>query len=274
MYTVVGGSGFIGKEMVNLLTQQGFDCWVPQKNDESIYTRELGTVIYAAGFGDCKNDPFNVFEANSLLLKNILEKSKFETMIYISSTRVYMNSDDSSVDSNVIIGNEDSRRLFNLTKLVAEELCLLSDRNCIIVRPSNVYGLALNSPLFLPSIIKDAINKGMVNMYVEPSYSKDYISVDDVVRSILNISLLRENNHKVINIASGYNVTAKTISDILVKETSCKVVWHKEKITSENFPITDVSCTKKIIEFNPRSIVEDLVSMINEYKSHSTNKAY
>ncbi|MEZ9176620.1 NAD-dependent epimerase/dehydratase family protein [Vibrio kanaloae] len=271
MYTVFGGSGFIGKEMVKYLKKIGCDCWAPNKYDESIYTKELGTVIYAAGFGDCNKDPFNVFEANSVLLKNILERCKFNKLIYISSTRVYMNNENSSVDSDVLIGQKDSRRLFNLTKLVSEELCLLSKKNCTIVRPSNVYGLALNSVLFLPSIIRNAINDGVVNMYVEPDYAKDYVSVDDVVSSIYNISLLSENNNRIINLGSGNNVTAEKIANVLEEETNCHITWHGKTTADEKFPVTDISLTKEIIDYKPRSVLEDLVSMIADYKNDISN---
>ncbi|WP_337242221.1 NAD-dependent epimerase/dehydratase family protein, partial [Proteus faecis] len=77
------------------------------------------------------------------------------------------------------IHTSDNRRLFNITKLAAEEICLKSNKNITIIRPSNVYGTAINSSLFLPSIVRDAIQKKEINMFVSPEYSKDYISVND-----------------------------------------------------------------------------------------------
>ncbi|MFN7073919.1 NAD-dependent epimerase/dehydratase family protein, partial [Proteus mirabilis] len=79
-------------------------------------------------------------------------------------------------------------KLFNVTKLVAEYLCVKSKKNVIIVRPSNVYGLALNSSLFLPQIIKNAINNHKVDMYVNCDYEKDYVSVNDVVTVMYKLS--------------------------------------------------------------------------------------
>lgn len=59
-----------------------------------------------------------------------------------------MNGDESSETSDLIIRQDDNRRLFNLTKLVAEELCFKSGKPFTIVRPSNVYGVALKVPCF------------------------------------------------------------------------------------------------------------------------------
>ncbi|MCC9213027.1 hypothetical protein LOK03_08040 [Escherichia coli] len=65
-----------------------------------------------------------------------------------------MNENCAKENADLLICHNDNRKLFNLMKLAAEEICRLSKRNVIIVRPSNVYGLALNSKLFLPQIIK------------------------------------------------------------------------------------------------------------------------
>lgn len=264
-YTVFGGKGFIGSEVVRQLHKDGVEIFVPEKNDNIVFDRELGTVIYCAGFGDCKNDPFKVLDSNVTLLNSLLRKSKFEKLIYISSTRLYMNQISSSENSNLTVTINDERRLFNLTKLTAEELCLRSNRNISIVRPSNVYGLALNSPLFLPAITRDAINKGLVNMYVSPRYSKDYVSVLDVAEIIIKISKKEQLNREVYNIASGVNTSAGQIADILTAETGCDVHWHRI-YDEEEFPVTSIQKIKDEFNFSPRCVLSDLKSMIIDFK--------
>ncbi|MGR5333197.1 SDR family oxidoreductase [Photobacterium damselae] len=266
-YTVFGGRGFIGSEFVKELISQGHDVFVPEREDPRIYEENLGIVIYSAGYGDCQKDPYNVLNANVTLLSILLEKATFDKLVYISSTRVYMNQENSDEDEDLIICNDDNRRLFNLTKLTAEELCLKSGRNCLIIRPSNVYGLALNSTLFLPSIIKDAINISQVNMYVAPSYSKDYIYVNDLVKSVL-LLLLKEGIPKIINVASGYNVTAKDIANVLKSEIETDIIWHNTVNSRENFPVSNTTTINNIIDYKFSNVLDDLKIMINQYKKN------
>ncbi|MCD1124784.1 SDR family oxidoreductase [Jinshanibacter sp. LJY008] len=272
-FTIFGGNGFIGSVVVKYLINQGYSVWIPERNDSSIFIKNLGVVIYCAGNGDCVKTPFNVYEANVNLLSELLQKANFSKLLYISSTRIYMNNVSANENDDIRICVNDSRRLFNLTKLLAEELCLRSSRDVFILRPSNVYGITLNSPLFLPTITRNAINNGKVDMYVPMSYSKDYVSVDDVA---LTTILLAKNDipikEKIINVASGYNVSAKEIADILHKKTNCEIIWHDIDFAEEYFPRIEVdNLLKYIPEYNPRKILDDLNYMIDDFKSSMKN---
>lgn len=265
-FTVFGGRGFIGSEFVKELSNQGHEVYVPQRDDEKIYNSNLGIVIYSAGYGDCQKDPFSVLTANVILLSEILQKAKFEKLVYISSTRVYMNQELSNENSNLIICEDDSRRLFNLTKITAEELCLKSNKDCLIIRPSNVYGAAIESNLFLPSIIKNAVNNGVVDMYVSPDYSKDYISVFDVVESTLKLITVKT-ERKVFNLGSGTNISANSIAEVLKEETKCKINWVETLNSSkEIFPITNISELEKLISFKPKFMLNDLKELIKLFR--------
>lgn len=267
LYTVFGGRGFIGSEVVRQLEAQGHIAYVPARNDDSILERDLGIVIYAAGNGDCKNTPFSVLEANVNLLAQLLQYAKFDRLLYVSSTRVYMNQRSSKENENLTVCVDDNRRLFNLTKLVAEELCLKSGRNVCIVRPSNVYGVALNSPLFLPAITRNAINHGKVDMYIAKGYAKDYVSVEDVASSCIAIASTEKSHNQIINVAAGYNITAQQIADVLQEQTKCEIVWHEIDFPNENFPITDISSVISIIPtYKARDVLIDLKDMINDFK--------
>ena len=215
MFTVFGGDGFIGSHFVAELKRRGHRVFIPVRGEELPISKDLGIVVYSAGYGNCEADPYNVLDANTSLLSKIVNEGKFSKLVYISSTRVYLNQDITDEDADVTVSANDGRRLFNLTKLTSEEICLRSDKNCLIVRPSNVYGLALDSPLFLPAIIRDAINNKKVNMYVTPSYSKDYVFVGDVVNA--TIDLIDIDCIGIVNIASGENIKADTLSHTLIK---------------------------------------------------------
>jgi len=272
LYTVFGGRGFIGSEIVKQLNQLGHNVFVPERGDESIYHKDLGTIIYCAGHGDCKNAPFAVWEANATLLSSLLQKAHFERLLYMSSTRVYMNQEASFESADLTVCVDDNRRLFNLTKLVAEELCLKSAHKVCIVRPSNVYGVALNSPLFLPAITRNAINTGHIDMYIAKDYAKDYVSVYDVAESCIYLSQHLDFKGQIINIAAGFNITAAEIADVLETETHCTITWHDMNFPRERFSPVSIDEIKKFIpHYSPRNVLSDLSLMITEFKSELLN---
>jgi len=267
LYTVFGGRGFIGSEIVTQLNGLGHTVFIPNRADKRIFEQDLGCVIFCAGYGNC-NDPFEVLEANVSLLASVIKQSQFSRFVYISSTRVYMNQDYTCEKSNLTISTTDSRRLFNLTKLVSEELCLKSGRDILILRPSNVYGLALNSPLFLPTITKNAIVNKEIDMFISKSYSKDYVSVFDLAQSCIKLTSLPDLRYRIYNIASGYNITAQEISNVLIKKTKCKINWHSISPNSDDyFPVTNINRIVEEISFSPRNMLDDLELLVDAFKT-------
>lgn len=272
-YTVFGGRGFIGSEIVSMLEAAGQNVWAPPRDDESVFDTDLGTVIYSAGQGDCKNAPLGVFDANCRLLADLLARGKFERLLYVSSTRVYMNQDSAAEGDDLKVCSDDQRRLFNLTKLVSEELCLKSGRDITIVRPSNVYGVALHSPLFLPAITRNAINHGKVDMYIDQDYAKDYVSVTDVARACIILATHPDSVGQIVNVAAGYNVMAKEIADLLQQHTGCEINWHEITFPKEKFSVINIDKLRKLFPlYCPNNVLNDLEEMVKCF-SVEINKA-
>ena len=264
-YTIFGGTGFIGSHFVSNLKDVA-QVYIPPRKGADWREEDLGIVLYCAGHGDCAGKPGEVFDANTRLLWDVLDNGKFDRLLYLSSTRLYLNSSSSDEDSPLTIYPSDARRLFNISKLHAEELCLRCGKDIVIVRPSNVYGMALDSPLYLPSITRDAINRGKIEMYVPKDYSKDYVSVHDLVDAVLELSVIGAPKHRIYNVASGFNMSAEQVGDILQAETNCDVVWHQSKYT-ESFPKISIERISREIRYEPRSLKDDLAYMVSQFKT-------
>lgn len=264
--TVFGGGGFIGSNIIRLAEVNGYKAVRGEWKDLS-FTEPMGDVIYCLGVGDCTL-PDKVINSHLSILQKIIKHGRFNRLTYVSSTRLYMGSNDSSEVSNLHINVNDGRKLFNLIKLTAESYLQNSNIDYRIVRPSNVFGSAVNSPLFLPSIVRDALTTGEINMFVEPSYSKDYIHVDDVASITLQIT--KESRYNMYNVASGKNISAEKIAKIINMHTDCKINWHSSS-SSEKFPITDISLIENEFSFEPKLVENLLGEMIYSFKKSLEN---
>ncbi|CAM4399657.1 MULTISPECIES: NAD-dependent epimerase/dehydratase family protein [Pseudoalteromonas] len=264
--TVIGATGFVGREFIKYLEGFGYELQCPKREELDDLNGEVGTIVYIAGYGICDDihNKLSCVQANSVRLISILKNCKFDRLIYFSSTRLYMGSTNSDESTDLLLLNDDCRRLFNLTKLVSEELCL-SFEDAIIVRPSNIYGTALKSPLFLPSIARDAIKHSRIDMYVTPSYEKDYIDVRDVcvlVEKLISSKVLK---NKIYNLASGENTMAKDIANVIESETGAEVLWHDVN-KEDTFPVTNISNIVNEFGFKPKNVLTELKKMIEDFK--------
>ncbi len=177
------------------------DIFVPER-DEDLKDKYLGKVIYCIGLtADAKRKPFDTIDAHINKLIEIVRFSRFDSITYSSSTRIYIHSLSSEIAEidPILLDISDPFELFNLTKLTAESLLYNTIPNFKIVRYSNVYGMDFESENFLTSIISDAITKGAVTLYTTIDSEKDYISVEDAAKLTVEIAL--EGKEKIYNVA-------------------------------------------------------------------------
>lgn len=270
-FTVIGANGFIGSELCSLLEKKGISVDRVTRETPLSSKSDLGVVVYCAGYGDCTTNPSKVLDSNTNLLKDIINHNTYERLIYISSTRVYLGSEVSDETSDLQVLYSDERKLFNLTKLCAEDICFKSAKDNVVLRVSNVYGNAIKSPLFLPSIIRDSVNKGVVNMYITPNYSKDYIFVGDLVKAIYEISIKKNLKYNLYNIASGRNTKASDIAEVIQSNTKSVINWHDVN-TEDTFPVTKIDRIESEMNWNPRNVLNDIKEMINLFSKAKSNE--
>ena len=253
-YTVFGSKGFIGQKMVKVLRLNGHKVWGPNRADPDIYKRPLGHVIYAAGVtADFRTRPFDTVEAHVCFLSKILKEAKFESLIYLSSTRLYSGVSKGSEDTVLHVQSQDPSDLYNLSKLMGESLCLASGRkNVKIARLSNVLGGGDDN--FIASLFREA-RKGQILLRTALSSKKDYIHVDDVIDLL---SVIIKGRHSIYNIASGQQVMHGQWVEYFVKLTGCKAKVESGSPEISFVPI-DISRIREEFSFTPRYIFNDLL---------------
>ena len=223
-FTVVGATGYIGNRLVAHLSAQGYSVWAPRRGDVEVFTKPLGHVIYGAGLtADFRTRPFDTVDAHVRLLADVLRQAQFTSLLYLSSTRVYMGATSTDEDAPLTVLPSDPSYLYNLSKLTGESLCHSSGRAGVrVARLSNVVGPGMDAAS--GNLVADLIcqaRQGRVLLRSDPRSAKDYVHVDDVVDWLPRISL--RGRSTVYNVASGHQTTHAQWLEWLHKNTGCEV---------------------------------------------------
>lgn len=264
MFTILGASGFIGGALVASLQKRGAMCFAPARGDDSIFSRPLGHVIYAIGMtADFRSRPIDTARAHVSVLADILEKADFESLTYLSSTRVYAGNEVSSPDSRLSVLPANPSDLYNTTKLAGESLCLHGGReHTRVVRLSNVVGInQTSSSNFIDQIVKDAVGGTLVMRSAKDS-AKDYVLLADVIHLLPVIA--EQGVHSIYNLAAGQNIRNDEWTTRLQEQTGCEVLYAKDA-PSWIFPEIDISLTTQKFGFSPSSAIHILPELIAHY---------
>jgi nucleoside-diphosphate-sugar epimerase len=221
--TVFGASGFIGGELVGHLRRLGWQVDAVPRDDESWRERELGHAFYCIGLtADFRKRPFDTIDAHVSVLTRVLRHGRFDSLLYLSSTRVYARAADADEATPIPALSSDPSDLYNLSKLLGESACLSAQRPGVrVARLSNVFGADFSSENFLNSVLRDAVTRKRVVLATSLQSEKDYVHVDDVVR-VLEV-IARSGSEPIYNVACGRNTTHREIADALQAATGCEI---------------------------------------------------
>ena len=260
-YTVLGAGGFIGGRLAQELRQSGAECYTPLRGDDGIFTRNLGHVFYCIGLtADYRARPFNTVEAHVSFLSRVLEKSIFEKLIYLSSTRLYDGLDGEIChEGNDLRMNPASpRHLYDLSKGLGENLCLTaSNGRASVARLAAVYDISPQATGFLPGILRQLVTDRAMTIDSSSGVSRDYICLDDVISCLIKISKSTQN--EIVNVASGKNISNQDIADTLnAAGFQIKIQRQSER---EIRPCCDISKIKMlgIIPVSVQAYIENLI---------------
>ncbi len=270
LFTVLGSSGFIGSHLTRQLRRSGFSVFYHNRED-NIPERSLGNIICCVGLtADFRAKPFETVEAHVSYLITMLKQCKFDSFMYLSSTRIYGIRDDVARENDVLhvepLRFDD---IYNISKIMGESACCASKMdNVRVVRLSNVYGYDPKSENFVFTLIRDAL-KGKIVLNTTLDSCKDHVSVDDIVRVLPLIAL--QGQDKLYNVASGTNRTVGQISTKLSKLTGC-IVEVNLKAQRTCSPKISIERLRSEFAFNPTDILDNLEPLIKEYKKHEETK--
>jgi UDP-glucose 4-epimerase len=286
---LIGGNGFIGKNLTQILLSQQINVVVYDNTKPQF---EFQNVKYLEG--SIENTPHLISAASSMdyvvwlvhtsvpatsmnnvefdLSSNIPPLIRFSQLLpsYSSIKKfIYLSSGgtvygDKSIKAPI---EEDSVKdpisSYGLTKLIAEEyLTFLLKRTPIstyILRPSNVYGRHQN--LIKPQgiighIFKSILQRKSIDIYGDGSIIRDYIHVNDLSTAI---TLCLKTSNKtlfpnILNIGSGQETSINKIIDLISRITSLPVNINRmpERVFDCKFNVLSIEKVKKDIGWTPK----------------------
>lgn len=267
--TVLGASGFIGRNLVRYLQDYGYEVATPGRDTLGELGGHLGHVFYCIGMtGNFRARPLATVEAHAGLLGRLLERMDFDSFLFFSSTRIYALAngvDDTSEDAPVrLLPSADTT--YDLSKLLGEALCLSLDRPSVkVVRLSNVYGPDQGKATFLGSLLHDLSLSGAATIRESQDSSKDYVSVDDVTSLAERIA--RCGGNRVYNVASGLPVSHLEIARAVTEEGyGCTFAPGGPRRV---FPNINIERLQTEFGYRPRSLLGDLPSLLRAAGSNA-----
>jgi len=267
-YTVIGSQGFIGSHLVQYLRAAGHDCLTPPRDYREVIDEALGHVVYCVGVtADFRRRPMDTVEAHVCHLLPLLRSGRFETLLYLSSTRIYASS--GRPDAELIVDPANPDHLYNVSKMMGEAICLSArPETCRVVRLSNVFGSDLHSDNFLSSIVRAALEAGRVDLSTDLNSERDYLDVYDAVGALAEIAT--RGRQRIYNLAFGSNRTTAQLVDVLRRETGCEVNVPPGAPTVR-FPQIDIAAVRTEFGFRPRDVLAALPDLVQKFRMGLTH---
>jgi nucleoside-diphosphate-sugar epimerase len=222
-FTVLGAGGVIGRALTALLRSRGHDVRALARHDAWDWGADWGHVIYAVGLtADFRNRPFDTVEAHVSLLAGVLKRASFDSLLYLSSTRVYAGAERTVEQAPLHVNPSDPSDLYNLSKLMGEALCLAQPLPTIrVARLSNVIGGEdADSPNFIAQLRREA-GTGCIRLLSALDSAKDYIHIDDACELLIDVAT--GGRERLYNVASGENVSHGRWAAHFKARTGCRI---------------------------------------------------
>ncbi|MFC2059484.1 NAD-dependent epimerase/dehydratase family protein [Chloroflexota bacterium] len=310
---VTGGTGLIGRPLVELLLQAGAKVMVASLDDESRcpqgaefirgnlthwdfcqkVVKNMDYVFHLAGIKGSpamtSQKPASFFVPLISMNTNMMEAARQEGVaryLYTSTIGVYSPSEVFNEDDVWQTFPSENDKFAGWAKrmgeLQAEAYKIEYGWDKIaIVRPANVYGPYDNfdpdNAMVIPSLIKRGMDgENPLVVWGDGSPIRDFIHARDVARGML---LALENiTGQPINLGSGVGVAIRKIVEIIVSNLEVKpeLVWDTSKPSGDKKRLMDIS-RARAIGFQPLISIEDGIKEVMDWYRQNrdiVNKRY
>lgn len=227
---VIGANGFLGGELVRRFLDLKVNVIAVYNHkkeniDEraTIMTSEelLGSgenpqcIFFSIGNYACTHE--QLLSINELLFA-ITRKFINARFVYISSTNVYGSHSD-IINETASFNNP---TFYALSKL-AGEFIVTSLNKFSVIRFTYIYGPGITNQSFIPKLIWNATERGMITLFGDGGRQQDYIYIDDAVDFCVRIWEIQAND--VYLGATGISITNREVANEIAKNSNCEVQY-------------------------------------------------
>ncbi|HNZ92068.1 MAG TPA: NAD(P)-dependent oxidoreductase [Acidovorax sp.] len=269
-FTVVGAAGFVGSRMLTTLQSRGAQVWAPARDEPWPWVRSLGHVIYCAGLtADYLARPFDTVQAHvsqlAQVLQNGLQQGQLESLVYLSSTRLYDGLGAGLAHENAVLPMDPAnpRHLYDLSKGLGESLCHVAGQGLArVARLACVYDGPQDVDGFVPALLRQVLaarhaGMGQVEVSSSPHFTRDYVHLSDVVDALIRIAL--HGTAPVYNVASGVNVSNAELFEYLERRWRCRVQPLLHTVPSPA-PLVSIERLRSELHWQPQLLFDVLDS--------------
>jgi nucleoside-diphosphate-sugar epimerase len=268
-FTVIGGAGFIGSQLVRHLEALGHACSAPSRGES--LGRPLGHVVYCGGLtGDWRSRPYETLDAHVETPARLARTGSFDSFLYLSSTRVYDRHPGpvAREHDELCVRPDVADDLYAVSKAAGEAAVLAAGGR--VARLSNVYGPGMERHAFLSIVLHDAVDRGTVTLESSLESARDFVGVTDVVALLARIAL--DGRERIYNVASGVALTNAALADALVRLTGCDLDARPGAPRLAR-PAVDTSRVREEFGFAPARLIDDLPALLEQQRALAAGRS-
>lgn len=290
---ITGGAGFIGRHLVNTLSQQNAEITIVDRSvgyssdnieyccaDIEIYLLDVDNlaqfemIFHLAGNSHpmpSVNDPLMDFNLNlkvSILLLEALRKNGAKTrLINVSSAAIYGNPETLPIAES---HKPSPLSPYGVSKLAVEQYVNVYSRlynvQGISVRPFSVYGPGLYKQVVYDLIRKVLTSNNKIDVYGDGTQLRDFIYIDDLVNAMILVAQ-KGTPGEVYNIASGKSHSInEVITAICMAMNIHPEIRYSGTVRSGEPDKWTVDISKiSRLGFNPETILTDGIAKTVEW---------
>jgi len=287
---VTGGSGMIGRELVNLLLRENANVHVadlrePTGMSDDITFHSIDLKDYNSCLDVCSNmdyifnlvgikcspkvcieRPADIMGPMLQFNTNMLEaamKANVKWYLYTSTVGVYEPAEVLYEDA--VWSTQPSKNDWygGWAKRMGELQCKayevqFGEAKCSIVRPANVYGSYDNfdptSSMVIPSLIRKAFENEVLEVWGDGSPIRDFIHARDVARGMIHV--VKNKISDPVNLGSGDGIAIKTIAETIAYEFNRPIRWLTDAPSGDARRVFDMTRANSY-GFFPNVTIED-----------------
>jgi UDP-glucose 4-epimerase len=201
----------------------------------------------------------------------------FDTLIHFSSSEAYGTSVYAPMDENhPLNGTTPYAASKASSDLLVSSYCETFGIDTSIIRPFNNYGPRQNDQSYagvIPITIERILQGGVPVIFGNGEQTRDYLYVTDTVNAAINVYKNNKTRNRVLNIASGKEVSIKYLVTLIAEYLGCenKIMYEPPRIGDVKRHIANVYLAEDLIQFKPEVTFEEgLKKTIDWYKSSFT----